>query len=187
MAASGSCVAAVRDRHESIADRFGTSADVDGAQKTAQKTYDLTEFLVDIEGVTNVGAFFPHRVTYHSACHGLRFLKLGDRPMQLLQEVEGIELVTLLNKEECCGFGGTFAIKNAEVSRAMVTDKTRHVKETEAEFVTGGDSSCLMNIGGALHRQRSGIRALHMAEILASTKEHPWQPDSAAYSKETML
>ena len=187
VAASGSCVAAVRDRHESIADRYGTSADVDGAQKTAGKTYDLTEFLVDIEGVTNVGAFFPHRVTYHSACHGLRFLKLEDRPYKLLQGVEGIDLAPLANSEECCGFGGTFALKNAEVSQAMVSDKTRHIKDTKAEYVTAGDSSCLMNIGGALHRQRSGIRALHMAEILASTKEHPWQPDSAAYSKETML
>ncbi|MDU2586295.1 MAG: (Fe-S)-binding protein [Corynebacterium sp.] len=181
------CVGAVREQHERIANRYGNSADVDGARKTTQKTLDLPEFLVDVEGVTNVGAFFPHRVTYHPSCHGLRFLKLGDRPLQLLQEVEGIELVTLPNKEECCGFGGTFAIKNAEVSRAMVTDKTRHVKETEAEYVTGGDSSCLMNIGGALSRQRSGIRAVHMAEILASTKEHPWTPTSAAYSKETML
>ena len=187
VAASGSCVGAVREQHERIADRYGNSADVDGARKTTQKTLDLPEFLVDVEGVTNVGAFFPHRVTYHPSCHGLRFLKLGDRPLQLLQEVEGIELVTLPNKEECCGFGGTFAIKNAEVSRAMVTDKTRHIKETEAEFVTGGDSSCLMNIGGALSRQRSGVRAVHMAEILASTKEHPWTPTSAAYSKETML
>ena len=89
--------------------------------------------------------------------------------------------------EECCGFGGTFSIKNPEVSQAMVSDKTRHVKDTEAEYLTGGDSSCLMNIGGALSRQRSGVRVIHMAEILASTKEHPWTPDTAAYSKEKML
>ena len=187
VSASGSCVGAVREQHTKIADRFGTAADVDGAKKASEKTLDLPEFLVDVAGVTNVGAFFPHRVTYHPSCHGLRFLKLGDRPYQLLKEVEGIDLVELPNKEECCGFGGTFAIKNAEVSAAMVGDKTRHIRETESEFVTGGDSSCLMNIGGALSRQRAGVRAIHMAEILASTKEHPWTPDSAAYSKEKML
>lgn len=187
VSASGSCVGAVRERHTRIAERFGTAADVDGAHKAADKTLDLPEFLVDIEQRTNLGAFFPHRVTYHSSCHGLRFLKLGDRPYQLLREVEGIDLVPLENFEECCGFGGTFALKNAEVSQAMVTDKTRHVKDTGAEYVTGGDSSCLMSIGGALSRQRSGIRALHMAEILASTKEHPWTPETAAYSKEKML
>ena len=187
VSASGSCVGAVRERHARVAQRFGTAADVDGAQKAAKKTLDLPEFLVDIEQRTDLGAFFPHRVTYHSSCHGLRFLKLADRPYKLLREVEGIDLVPLGNSEECCGFGGTFALKNAEVSQAMVTDKTRHVQETGAEYVTGGDSSCLMNIGGALSRQRSGIRTLHMAEILASTKEHPWTPETAAYSKEKML
>ncbi|MDO5031967.1 (Fe-S)-binding protein [Corynebacterium sp.] len=187
VSASGSCVGAVREQHVKIADRFGTAADVDGATIAAKKTLDLPEFLVDVAGVNNVGAFFPHRVTYHPSCHGLRFLKLGDRPYQLLQEVEGIELVTLDNAEECCGFGGTFSLKNPEVSQAMVNDKTRHVKDTEAEYLTGGDSSCLMNIGGALSRQRSGVRVVHMAEILASTKDHPWTPTSAAYSKEKML
>ena len=187
VAASGSCVGAVREKHGQLADRHGTAADVDGAKKAAGKTYDLPEFLVDIAGVTNVGAFFPHRVTYHSSCHGLRFLKLGDRPYQLLEQVEGIDLVPLQNAEECCGFGGTFSLKNPEVSQSMSFDKARHIKETEAEYVTGGDSSCLMNIAGTLSRQRSGIRAVHMAEILASTKEHPWTPKSAAYSKEKML
>ncbi|WP_459587835.1 (Fe-S)-binding protein [Corynebacterium camporealensis] len=187
VAASGSCVGAVREQHVRLAERFGTLADVDGAKQAANKTVDLPEFLVDIEKRVDLGAFFPHKVTYHPSCHGLRFLGLGDKPYQLLNAVEGIELVTLDNAEECCGFGGTFALKNAEVSQAMVNDKTRHVKDTGAEYVTGGDSSCLMNIGGALSRQRSGIRAIHLAEILASTKEHPWSPESAAYSKEKML
>ncbi len=185
--ASGSCVGAVREQHVRIADRHGKAADVDGARKAAGKTYDLPEFLVDIAGVTNVGAYFPHKVTYHSSCHGMRFLKLGDRPYQLLEQVEGIDLVPLDNVEECCGFGGTFSLKNPEVSQAMVSDKARHVKDTGAEFLTGGDNSCLMNIAGSLHRQRTGIRAIHLAEILASTKEHPWTPTSAAYSKEAML
>lgn len=187
VSASGSCVGAVREHHERIADRFGSAADKDGARRAADKTYDLPEFLIDVAQTTELGAFFPHRVTYHSSCHGLRFLKLGARPYDLLKNVDGIELVPLANSEECCGFGGTFAIKNPEVSQAMVSDKTRHIKDTEAEYVTAGDSSCLMNIAGTLHRQRTGIRAVHMAEILASTREHPWTPDSAAYSKEVML
>lgn len=187
VAASGSCVTAVRDHHPHIAERFGSRADVDGTKKAAEKTLDLAEFLVDIAGVTNVGAFFPHRVTYHSSCHGRRFLGLGERPYQLLQQVEGINLVPLENEEECCGFGGTFALKMADMSQSMVADKVRHIRDTRAEYVTGGDSSCLMNIAGALSRQRSGVRAIHMAEILASTKEHPWSPTSAAYSKEKML
>lgn len=187
VAASGSCVGAVREQHVRLAQRHGHPADVDGAQQAAGKTYDLAEFLVDIAGVTNVGAFFPHKVTYHSSCHGRRFLKLGERPYDLLKQVEGIDLAPLSHEEECCGFGGTFSLKNPEVSEAMVSDKVQHIKETEAEFVTGGDSSCLMNIAGSLSRQRTGIRAIHLAEILASTKEHPWTPTSAAYSKEKML
>ena len=148
---------------------------------------DRSEFIVDVAGTTDVGAFFPHRVTYHSSCHSRRFIKVGERPKELLRNVEGLELVDLPNEEECCGFGGTFSVKMPEVSAAMVSDKTMHIKETKAEYVTAGDSSCLMNIAGAMSRQHNGIRALHMAEILASTKEHPLTPTSAAYSKEKML
>ena len=187
VSASGSCVGAVREQHVRLAQRHGKAADVDGAKQAAAKTYDLPEFLVDIAGVTNVGAYFPHKVTYHSSCHGLRFLKLGSKPYQLLEQVEGIDLVPLQNVEECCGFGGTFSLKNPEVSASMVKDKVRHIKDTGAEFVTGGDSSCLMNIVGNLSREKTGIRAIHLAEILASTKAHPWSPDQAAYSKEMML
>ncbi|MDY3127903.1 MAG: (Fe-S)-binding protein [Corynebacterium sp.] len=187
VAASGSCVSAVRDHHVQVTERFGSATDVAASQHTSGKTLDLAEFLVDVAGVTNVGAFFPHRVTYHSSCHGMRFLHLKEKPYQLLEQVEGMELVPLDNVEECCGFGGTFAIKNAEVSRAMVSDKIRHIKDSGAEYVTGGDSSCLMNIGGALSRQKAGVRAIHLAEILASTKDHPWTPTSAAYSREKML
>ena len=187
VAPSGSCVGAVREQHERVATRYGTPALVDGAKTTAKKTLDLPEFLIDIAGVENVGAFFPHKVTYHPSCHGLRFIKLGDRPYRLLRNVEGIELFELPNKEECCGFGGTFALKNAETSAAMVSDKSRNIESTGTEYVTGGDSSCLMNIAGSLSRQHVGIRAIHLAEILASTKEHPWTPTSAAYTKEAML
>lgn len=184
---SGSCTGAVREQHVMLAERFGSKALVDGAKQTSKKTYDLSEFIVDVAGTYNVGAFFPHRVTYHSSCHSLRFIKVGERPKELLRNVEGLELVDLPNSEECCGFGGTFSVKMPEVSAAMVSDKTRHIKETNAEYVTAGDSSCLMNIAGAMSRQHNGIRALHMAEILASTKEHPWTPTTAAYSREKML
>lgn len=187
VAPSGSCTGAVREQHERVAERYGSAALVDGARRTAAKTYDLSEFLIDVAGVENVGAFFPHRVTYHSTCHSLRFLKVGDRPLKLLRAVEGIDLVDLPHADECCGFGGTFSLKNAETSASMVSDKCRNIRSTQAEYVTAGDSSCLMNIGGALSRQHAGVRAIHMAEILASTKEHPWSPTQAVYSKEAML
>jgi L-lactate dehydrogenase complex protein LldE len=130
--------------------------------------YELSEFLVDRLGVEDVGAYFPHRVTFHPTCHSLRELKVGDRPLRLLRAVRGIELVELPQAAECCGFGGTFAVKNAEVSSAMLTDKVRAVLDTGAEIVCAGDNSCLMHIGGALSRQRTGVRTAHLAEVLAS-------------------
>lgn len=187
VAPSGSCAGAVREQHVHVAGRYGTKKLVDGAKTCAGKTYDLSEFLIDVCGVDQLGAFFPHRVTYHSSCHSLRFLKVADKPLRLLRNVESIDLVELPNADQCCGFGGTFSVKNAETSAAMVSDKTRNIKSTDAEYVTAGDSSCLMNIGGALSRQHTGVRALHMAEILASTKTHPWSPSEAIYSREVML
>jgi len=130
--------------------------------------FELTEFLVDRLGVTDVGASFPHRVTLHPTCHSLRMLRVGDRPRRLLEAVRGIELVPLEEAEECCGFGGTFAVKNADVSMAMLSDKLRRVLDTRAEVCTAADTSCLMHIGGALRRQRAGTRVMHLAEILAA-------------------
>jgi L-lactate dehydrogenase complex protein LldE len=130
--------------------------------------HELSEFLVDTLGVEDVGAHYPHRVTYHPTCHSLRELDVGDRPLRLLRAVEGIELVELPQAEECCGFGGTFAVKNAEVSSAILADKVRAVLDTEAEVVCAADNSCLMHIGGALSRQRTGVRTAHLAEVLAS-------------------
>jgi L-lactate dehydrogenase complex protein LldE len=132
------------------------------------RVYDLSEFVVDRLGVEDVGAYFPHRVTFHPTCHSLRELKVGDRPLRLLRAVRGIELVELPQAKECCGFGGTFAVKNAEVSSAMLADKVRAVLDTGAEVVCAGDNSCLMHIGGALSRQRTGVRTAHLAEVLAS-------------------
>lgn len=175
---SGSCAGAVRHQHPMIASRFGTAAQADAARTCADKTLDLSEFIVDVAGVTDVGAWFPHRVTYHSTCHSLRVLRVGDRPLQLLRAVDGIDLVDLPGAEECCGFGGTFSVKNAETSAAMVADKVDHIESTGAEFVTAGDASCLLNIGGSLRKRDSGTKALHIAEILASTKRRPYEGDA---------
>ena len=132
------------------------------------RVHELSEFLVDDLGVEDVGAHFPHRVTYHPTCHSLRELHVGDRPLRLLRAVRGIELVELPEAEECCGFGGTFAVKNADVSSAILADKVRAVLDTRAEVVCAADNSCLMHIDGALSRQRTGVRTVHLAEVLAS-------------------
>jgi L-lactate dehydrogenase complex protein LldE len=131
--------------------------------------YELSEFLVDRLGVVDVGAYYPHRVTFHPTCHSLRELGVGERPLRLLEAVKGIELVSLRSESECCGFGGTFAVKNAEVSSAMLADKVSAVLDSGAEVVCAADNSCLMQIGGALMRQRTGVRTVHLAEVLAAS------------------
>jgi L-lactate dehydrogenase complex protein LldE len=135
--------------------------------------YELSEFLIEGMGVEDVGAYFPHRVTYHASCHGLRALNLGERPFRLLSKVRGIELIPLPNLDRCCGFGGTFSVKNGDVSSAMLAVKLEDVMQTGAEFCTALDTSCLMHMGGAMHRQFAGMRTIHMAEILASTEQTP--------------
>ena len=135
--------------------------------------YELSEFLTGPLGLEDVGAYYPHRVTWHPTCHSLRVLRVGDAPLRLLRAVKGIDLVELPDASECCGFGGTFAVKNADVSMAMLSDKLRCALDTRAEVVAAGDNSCLMHIGGGLSRQRTGVRAVHLAEILASTEEQP--------------
>jgi L-lactate dehydrogenase complex protein LldE len=134
------------------------------------RVFELSELLVDVLGVEDVGASFPHRVTYHPTCHSLRVLGVGDRPLRLLRAVRGIDLVELERADECCGFGGTFAVKNADTSIAMLSDKLADVIDTRAEVCVSADTSCLMHIGGGLRRQRSGVRTLHLAEVLASTE-----------------
>ncbi len=173
VAPSGSCVGSVRHQHADVASRFGDAELADRARRVAEHTYELSQLLVDVLGVVDVGAFFPHRVTYHPTCHSLRMLRVQDRPLRLLRAVGGIDLIELPDAESCCGFGGTFAVKNADTSTAMLTDKMTSVLSTGAEVVTAGDSSCLMHIGGGLSRMRAGARPLHLAEILASTREHP--------------
>ncbi|GAB3649279.1 (Fe-S)-binding protein [Streptomyces sparsus] len=174
---SGSCAAMVRDNYPRIGARAsaeGRGAELsEAADRAVARTYELTEFLVDVLGVTDVGAYFPHTVTYHPTCHGLRMLGLDDRPRRLLEQVRGIELRELPGAEECCGFGGTFAVKNEAVSAAMGADKARHIRSTGAEAVCTVDNSCLLHIGGTLARQGAAVRPVHLAEILASTEEEP--------------
>lgn len=168
VAPSGSCVGSVRHQHAMVARRFDDELLARRAEAVAARTYELSELLVDVLGLEDVGARFPHRVTYHPTCHSLRVLRVGDRPLRLLRHVRGIDLVELPEADVCCGFGGTFAVKNADVSTAMLADKMQNVLATRAEVCTAGDSSCLMHIGGGLSRLRTGVRAVHLAEILAS-------------------
>lgn len=174
VAPSGSCAAAVRHQHEDLARQAGDAALAAAARETAGRTYELTQFLVDVLGVTDVGAYFPHRVTYHPTCHSLRLLRVGDRPLRLLRAVRGLELVELPQAESCCGFGGTFAVKNSDVSGAMLADKLRCIGDTGADVCSAGDASCLMHIGGGLTRTGAPARAVHLAEILAATERAPW-------------
>ncbi|MBE1878717.1 (Fe-S)-binding protein [Myceligenerans pegani] len=176
---SGSCTGSIRHQQSMVLDRAGLAAEARTATAVASRTYELSELLVDALEVTDVGAWFPHRVTYHPTCHSLRMLGVGDRPLRLLRAVEGIELADLPEAEGCCGFGGTFALKNADTSAAMLADKVRNVTGTGAEFLTAGDYSCLMHIGGGLSRSSRAVRTIHLAEILASTRERPWLAESA--------
>ncbi|MFI2372424.1 (Fe-S)-binding protein [Streptomyces sp. NPDC018833] len=177
---SGSCAGSVRHQHELVARRYGDRALVAAVAGVKAKTYELSELLVDVLGVPDVGAHFPHRVTYHPTCHSLRLLRVGDKPLRLLRAVDGIDLVELPEADACCGFGGTFALKNAGTSAAMLLDKTRHVLATGADVCTAGDASCLMHIGGGLSRLRAGTRTLHLAQILAATRTSPYAPTEAA-------
>ena len=167
VAPSGSCVAMVRDGYPRLAAPDAQLAAAVAA--IAPRTFELSELLVDVLGVTDVGAEFRHRVAYHPTCHGLRMLRLGDRPQRLLHAVRGLDLLPLTDAEQCCGFGGTFALKNSEVSAAMLADKCAAVVDTGAEFLAAADNSCLAHIGGGLSRRVGAPRPIHYAEILAST------------------
>ena len=169
VAPSGSCVGCVRHQHAMVARGAHEERLAERADAVAARTYELSELLVDVLGVEDVGAYYPHRVTYHPTCHSLRMLRVADKPLRLLRHVRGMTLLELPEADQCCGFGGTFALKNADTSTAMLADKMRNVLSTGAEVATAGDASCLMHIGGGLSRLRSGTRTVHLAEILAST------------------
>jgi len=170
---SSSCVAMMRDQYPGLIEELGNDSLRRDFAAFLPRVYELSEFLIDRLGAEDVGAYFPHRVTYHASCHGLRGLHLGDRPFRLLKKVRRLELVPLENLDRCCGFGGTFSVKNAEVSSAMMTVKLQDVLATGAEYCTALDNSCLMHLGGAMHREFAGMKTIHMAQILASTEEMP--------------
>ena len=167
---SGSCTAAIRHQHAQVAADVGDADLAERAAAVASRTHELSEFVVDVLGVEDVGAYYPHRVTYHPTCHSLRLLRVGDRPLRLLRNVAGLQLTELPDAESCCGFGGTFALKNAAVSAAMLADKLAAVAATGAGICAAGDASCLLHMGGGLTRIGGPARAVHLAEILASTR-----------------
>ena len=165
---SASCVGMVRDMYRFAAEVHQDAKLAHEVALLADRVYEFSEFIVNRLRIHDVGAYYPHRVTYHPTCHSLRGIRVGDAPEQLLRAVRGIDYVPLVQSNECCGFGGTFAVKNADTSMAMLGDKIRHIMDTRAEVCVAADNSCLMHIGGALHRQRSGVRIAHLAEILAA-------------------
>lgn len=165
---SASCVGTVREQYSRLAELAGDERLGEEVRELGPRVFELSQFLVDQLGVTDVGASFPHRVTFHPTCHSLRGIGGADAQLRLLSEVRGLELIDLPEASSCCGFGGTFAVKNADTSAAMLVDKVRHVLDTGAEYCVAGDSSCLLQIGGALSRQRAGVRTAHLAEVLAA-------------------
>jgi len=165
---STSCTTTVRTQYPRLA--ADDAALLREVEELIPRVLEFSEFLTGELGLADVGAYYPHRVTYHASCNSLRGLKLGEAPKTLLKAVRGLDFVELPASEECCGFGGTFAIKNSEVSTAMLSDKMRAVLATGAEVVTAGDNSCLMHIAGGLSRLKTGVRAMHLAEILACTE-----------------
>jgi len=179
---SASCVGMVREFYPRVAEISGDAGLARAVDELRPRVVELTELLVDHLGVEDVGAFFPRRVTYHPTCHSLRVLEVGDRPLRLLRAVRGIDVVELPEAGECCGFGGTFSVKNADTSIAMVSDKVRTILDTEAEVCVSADNSCLMHIGGALSRQRAGVRTMHIAEVLAQTDPARADPAGSAAS-----
>ena len=166
---SASCVAMMREHYVMMAEAEDDPAFLSEVRSLLPRVFEFSELLVNRLGLEDVGAAFPHSVTYHPSCHSLRMLHVGDAPVKLLRSVRDLTLLELPNKEQCCGFGGTFAVKNPDVSVAMLTEKDACVVQTGAEVVTALDNSCLMQIYGGLHRSGSKVRTLHLAEILEST------------------
>ena len=162
---SGSCTAMVRH----YPDLFDDDSWRTRARNVADRTYELSDFLVNRLGRDDVGATFNGRVTWHDACHGLRELRLQAEPRTLLQHVRGAEMVDLPNASACCGFGGTFSVKFPEISAAIADEKVSAIEQAGVDVVVSGDASCLMQLGGRLSRLGSRVRTMHLAEVLAST------------------
>ncbi|MDY0394377.1 (Fe-S)-binding protein [Virgibacillus halophilus] len=160
---SGSCIGMLREYPKVFK---GDPVWEEEAKALAAKSYEVTQFIVEVLGIEDVGATFEKKVTYHPSCHMTRILGVKKAPMMLLKNVKGINFVELPVKEDCCGFGGTFAVKNEQISTAMAQEKSRHVSETEAEYLVGGDMACLMNVGGMMEREGKNVQIAHITEIL---------------------
>ena len=162
---SGSCVTMVRHHYPRL---FGEDGPwQQRARQVAAKTYELTEYLVDILGVEDLGARYDGTITYHDSCHLLRNLRVKAQPRKLLAKVSGAEFIEMYDSDRCCGFGGSFSVKYADISAAMVADKVNNIIASGADTVVGCDMGCLMNIQGMLSRKRSAIKTMHIAQILA--------------------
>lgn len=168
VALSGSCVAMVKDYYVELAMRTGDEKLITRTIEIASKIYEFSQYITEVLGVSEVGSTFSHRVTYHPTCHSLRYLHVYDSAIKLLKGVAGLELIDLPRAEQCCGFGGTFAVKNSPVSTAMLSDKLSNIASAKVEVVVAVDNSCLMHIGGGLRRNNMGVSVMHLAEILAS-------------------
>jgi L-lactate dehydrogenase complex protein LldE len=165
---SSSCVGNVRELYPQLAREAGDTGLEQAVRDLAPRVFELSELLVKRLGVEDVGATFPHRVAYHPTCHSLRVTRVGEAPLTLLRNVRGLELVPFARATECCGCGGTFAIKNADTSAAMLSDKCDELEASGAEVCAAVDASCLLQIGGGLGRRGSSVRTMHLAEILAA-------------------
>lgn len=175
---SGSCTGSIKHQQAMVAEAAGDARLAEKARIIADHTWDLPMLLTDLLQVEDVGAYFPHTLTYHPTCHSMRITRVGDSPARLLAAVEGATIVPLPESQQCCGFGGTFSLKYPEVSGALATEKARAVAATEAEVLVADDYSCLMNIIGRMSRLGLGVRAMHISEVLAGTKEEPFAPIS---------
>jgi L-lactate dehydrogenase complex protein LldE len=163
---SGSCVHMVRHHYPELLK--GDTRWRARAERIAARTYEFTEFLVDVRKVEDVGARYTGRVTYHDSCHLLRGIRVREQPRRLLRRVAGLDLVEMKNSDYCCGFGGAFALNYPDISAAMVNDKVDHIVNSGADTVVGCDTGCLLNIAGAVSRRGLPIRTMHIAEILAN-------------------
>ncbi|WCK54001.1 (Fe-S)-binding protein [Aneurinibacillus sp. Ricciae_BoGa-3] len=161
---SGSCTGMVHHYYPTLFKEDPVM--LEKANRLIEKSYEFSQFLVNVLGVKDLGAKFPHKVTYHPSCHGTRLLGIKEEPRTLLANVQGLEFVELPFGEDCCGFGGTFAVKMPDISGAMVEEKVDHILETEAEVLVGMDMGCLMNISGRLHYEGKPVKVMHLAELL---------------------
>ena len=161
---SGSCGAMLRVFYPQL---FAGTPDEAAANELAPKVYEFSQFLVSVLGVTDVGARFPHKVTFHDGCHGLREMGVVTEPRTLLAQVRDLELVEMGEAQTCCGFGGAFSVKFGDIATAMGEVKVDSATETQAEYLVSNDSSCMMHIQGLLDRQKNKMKCIHLAEVLA--------------------